>query len=76
MVTGQDSIDFMKGAFSKEEALKIKKRVVITYIVEGEGGGVWQLVVDNGTFEFTSGDGITPVTATVTYRDAERSVTS
>ena len=71
MIKGQDSIDFMTGVFDKAEALKMKKRVVITYIVEGEGGGSWQLVVDNGTFEFTQGNNISPVTATVTYQDAE-----
>ena len=71
MVTGQDAIDFMTGVFSREEALKLKKRVVVTYIVEGDGGGTWQLTVADGTFEFSDGDGISPVTATVVYKDAE-----
>ena len=71
MVTGQDAIDFMISAFSKEEALKLKKRVVITYIVPGDGGGTWQLVVENGEVEFTEGDAISPVTATVNYKNAE-----
>ncbi|MGC9781305.1 MAG: SCP2 sterol-binding domain-containing protein [Candidatus Heimdallarchaeota archaeon] len=71
MVTGQDSIDFMTSVFSKEQALKLKKRVVITYNVAGPGGGTWQLIVDNGEFEFQTGDEISPVTATVNYRDAD-----
>ncbi len=61
----------MTNAFDREEALKLKKKAVLTYKVPGEGGGVWQLVVDKGEFKFSEGETISPVNAVVEYRDAE-----
>ena len=45
MIRGQDSIDFMSSCFSQKEALKLKKRTVITYNVPGEGGGTCSLLL-------------------------------
>ena len=70
-VTGQDSIDFMTAVFDREEALKLKKKAVLTYRVPGKTGGSWQLVVDNGKFEFHKGEDLSPVNATVEYRDVD-----
>ncbi|MFX1382349.1 MAG: aldehyde ferredoxin oxidoreductase C-terminal domain-containing protein [Promethearchaeota archaeon] len=67
----QGAFDFMTSVFSKEEALKMKKDVVVTYIVEGEGGGTWQLVMKDADFKFLEGAEVSPVTATVIYRDVE-----
>ena len=71
MVVAQDVFDFMESVFNKEEALKIKENVVITYNIAGLGGGTWQLIMEKGEFKFQQGDEVSPVTATVNYKDAE-----
>jgi putative sterol carrier protein len=70
MHTVKESFDFMAKVFNKEEAKKFK-RTVLTYNVGGQGGGTWQLVLENGEFKITEGNKITPVTATMNYKDAD-----
>jgi len=71
MVTAQDVFNYMESVFDKEEALKIKNDVVITYNIAGPGGGTWQLIMNKGEYKFQQGNEVSPVTATVNYKDAE-----
>ncbi len=71
MVTVQDSFDYMAKVFNKNAALEFKKKVVLTYIVKGDTGGTWQLVLENGEYKITPGETLKPSTATMTYRDAD-----
>jgi len=70
-ISAQAAFDFMESVFSKKEALKMNKDVVITYDVAGPGGGTWQLIMKNGEYEIQPGNNITPVTATVNYKDVK-----
>ncbi len=71
MVVVQDVFDYLARVFKKEEAKEFKKRVVITYNVGGQDGGTWQFNMENGVYTITPGASISPVTATMYYRDAE-----
>ena len=71
MVTAREVFDYMESVFDKEEALKIKQEIVITYIIAGPGGGTWQLIMNKGEYKFLQGNEVSPVTATVNYKDAE-----
>jgi len=61
----------MESVFSKKDALKMDKDVVITYNVAGAGGGTWQLIMKDGEYMIQPGTEITPVTATVNYKDVK-----
>ena len=71
MVTAQDAFDFIASVFNKEQALKIKQKVVLQYNVLGPGGGMWQLVLENGEYKITPGDSIKNVSCTLSFDSVE-----
>ncbi len=71
VVTAQDAFDHMKKSFNKDKALEIKEKVVMQYNVNGEGGGTWQLVLENGEFQILNGDSIKEVSCTLNYKTLE-----
>jgi putative sterol carrier protein len=71
VVTVQDAFDYMAKIFKKDEALKLKQKVVLQYNVLGPGGGSWQLVLENGEYKITPGDSIKNVSCTLSFDSVE-----
>lgn len=71
MVTAQDTFDYLAKVFNKDEALKMKQKVVLQYNVLGPGGGTWQNVLENGEYKITPGDSIRDVTCTMNFDSVE-----
>ncbi|OLS16258.1 MAG: hypothetical protein RBG13Loki_0081 [Promethearchaeota archaeon CR_4] len=71
VVTAQEVFDLMATAFNKDEALKLNKKVVVQYNVLGDGGGKWQMVLENGAYKINPGDSIPDATCTLTYDSLE-----
>ncbi|HMF31728.1 MAG TPA: SCP2 sterol-binding domain-containing protein, partial [Candidatus Lokiarchaeia archaeon] len=60
MVTMQDGFDFMASVFNAEEAANFKRKVVLQYNVAGDGGGQWQMILENGGYRIEEGTPETP----------------
>jgi putative sterol carrier protein len=71
VVTAQDAFDYMAKAFKKDEALKMKQKVVVQYNVLGPGGGTWQLALENGAYKITPGDSMRDVSCTMSFDSVE-----
>ncbi len=71
VVTAQDAFDYMAKVFNKEEAMKLKDKVVLQYNIMGEGGGDFQLILENGEYEIVPGETIQDVTCRMAYENAE-----
>ena len=56
MVDAQEGFELMKENFRPEVAEDFKKRVIVQYNVEGDGGGTWQVIFDNGEMEIVEGE--------------------
>jgi len=56
MVDVQEGFNTMKESFKPEVAKDFKKKVVVQYNVEGDGGGTWQVTFDNGEMEINEGE--------------------
>lgn len=70
-VTAQDAFDYMAKVFNKDQALKMKQKVIIQYNVLGPGGGTWQLVLENGEYKITLGDSIEDVSCMMNFDSVE-----
>ena len=56
MVNVQEGFEIMKKKFNKAVAQEFKKRLVVTYDIKGDGGGIWQVIFDQGSMQFVEGD--------------------
>ncbi len=71
MATVQETFDYMRKVFNKKEADKIKTKNVLNFSVLGTGGGMWQMVIEKGAFSVQEGTPVSPVNATVIYKDVD-----
>jgi putative sterol carrier protein len=71
VVTPQDTFNYMAKVFNKDQALKLKEKVVLQYNVLGTGGGTWQIVLENGAYKLTPGDDIQDPQCTMSFDSAE-----
>lgn len=70
MVSVQDGFDFMKKVFKKDIASGFKKKVVVQYNIQGEGGGKWQTILENGAYKIVKG-GTEKANVELTYDSVE-----
>ena len=55
MASVQDVFDLWKKTFDRKKALELKTKVVVQENVDGEGGGVWQVILENGGYRVVKG---------------------
>jgi len=56
MIDVQEGFDTMKESFNPEVAKEFKKKVVVQYNVEGDGGGTWQVIFNKGEMKIVEGE--------------------
>ncbi len=61
----------MAKALNKDQALKMKQKVVIQYNVLEPRGGTWQLVLENGEYKITLGDSIEDISCMMNFDSLE-----
>ncbi len=69
--TAKGIFDHIVKSFNKDKALELGQKVVMQYDIDGEGGGTWQLVVENGECHVLEGDAMKEVDCTLKYKNLD-----